>query len=145
MRGVFVLKPFSDAFALVLLGGDQLAGVFKAAGAGLFADHPADSFAAFSAVYRGVVMAVNLRGGASARRDGVVYFRRIETPTHADDHENDLQQFAIDCQSPCNSHARRRGVALSCRPRKGRAGGGGRTRRPIPLNPKTPNPTQSTR
>ena len=71
----------------------------------LFADHPADSFAAFSAVYRRGRVPVNLRRGARARRNRVVHFRRIETPTHADDHENDLQRFAIDCQSPCNRHA----------------------------------------
>jgi hypothetical protein len=30
-------------------------------------------------------------GRASARRDGVVHFRRVETPTDADDHANHLQ------------------------------------------------------
>ena len=127
-----------------LLGGGQHALGRANIVRSLLADLAAHGFAAFSAVYRRIVMAVHLRRGASARRDGVVHFRRIETPTHADDHENDLQRFATDCQSPCNSHARRRGVALSCRSRKGRAGGGSQTRRPIPLNPKTPNPTQST-
>ena len=83
----------------------------------LLADHPAHGFAAFSAVYRCGMVPVNLRRGASARRDGVVHFRRIEAPTYADDHANDLQRFATDCQSPCNSRARRRPVAVSCRSR----------------------------
>jgi hypothetical protein len=69
----------------------------------LFADHP-QTVSAFSAVYRRGMVPVNLRRGARARHR-VVHFRRIETPTHADDHENDLQRFAIDCQSPCNRHA----------------------------------------
>ena len=94
-----------------LLGGNQHALAGADVIRSLLADHPAHGFAAFSAVYRGGVVPVNLRRGASARRDGVVHFRRIEAPTHADDHESDLQLFAIDCQSPCNTHARRRGVA----------------------------------
>ena len=88
-----------------LLGGDQYALRRADVILGLLADHPADSFAAFSAVYRGLVMLVDLRRGASARRNGVVHFARIEAPTHADDHETDLQLVAIDCQLPCNSHA----------------------------------------
>lgn len=74
-----------------LLGGNQLAAVFEAAGGRLLADHPAHSFAAFSAVYRGVVVPVNLRRGASARRNGVVHFRRIEAAADANDHASDLQ------------------------------------------------------
>lgn len=76
-----------------------------------FADHPANSFAALAAIDRGRVVAVNLRGRASARRNRVVHLRRVQTPAHTDDHANDLQQFATDCQSPCNSHARRQGAA----------------------------------
>lgn len=101
LLGIFANERTSRSHAL--LGGDKnplrRADVILR----LFADHPADSFAAFSAVYRRLVVLVHLRRGASARRNGVVHFARIEAPTHADDHENDLQRFAIECQLPCNS------------------------------------------
>jgi hypothetical protein len=105
---LFLLGIFATArtkHSQGLLGGDHNALCGANVILRLFADHAADSFAAFSAVYRGLVVPVHLRRGASARRDGVVHFRRIEAPTHTDDHANDLQQFAIDCQLPCNSHA----------------------------------------
>jgi hypothetical protein len=91
---LFLLGIFANASTLRsrerLLGGDHhlgLAGIFTA----LVADHPADGFAAFSAVYRGLVMGVNRTRGASARRDGVVHLARIEAPADTDDHASDLQ------------------------------------------------------
>jgi hypothetical protein len=59
----------------------------------VLADHPAHGFAAFPAVYRGFVVRMHRTGRASARRDGVVHFRRIQSPAHADDHANHLQQL----------------------------------------------------
>jgi hypothetical protein len=43
--------------------------------------------------------------GGGARRDGVVHFRRIQSPAHTDDHASYLQQVANDCQSRCSSWA----------------------------------------
>lgn len=83
-----------------LLGRNHLA---RGRVATLLADHAAHGFAAFPAIDRGFVVAVNLRRGASARRNGVVHFVRIEGPTHADNHATDLQYDANDCQSPTTS------------------------------------------
>lgn len=42
-----------------------------------FADHSANGFTALAAIDRGRVVAVNLRGRASARRNRVVHLRRV--------------------------------------------------------------------
>jgi hypothetical protein len=61
----------------------------------LFPDHVAQGLTAFAAIYAGLVVGVNLRGGASARRDGVVHFRCIKAPTYTDDHATHLQYLRV--------------------------------------------------
>lgn len=93
MRGAFV-RNLGDRG---LLGVHHLTGRIRA---GLLADHSTDRLAALAAIDRRFVVAVDLRRRPGARRNRVVHFRRIEGPTHADDHANDLHRCANDCQSP---------------------------------------------